>query len=181
VSRQPDNLIASTIEKHLRSLQITRRKKIDEIKEATRYDHLRNLLEKYDDTAVSKSPSNSKEKGAKGRESAKGSTSAAKTTSAKQESPQTPGPLPQTTPKGAAGMTQGSTNSATSQASSTVVAQIQAAPAEKTLLDRVADKIFGAEVGGQASGAEQRYALICRICSSHNGLCPKEEWEEVRE
>ena len=48
-------------------------------------------------------------------------------------------------------------------------------------LDRVADKVLGAEAGGQEVKAEQRYALICRICFTHNGLCPKEEWEEVRE
>lgn len=189
--------IARGEETHLRSLQRTRRKKIDEIKQATRYDHLRSLLEKYDDTAPVKQADD-----ASGRPSgrARGSSRATKTD---KVPPSTPGPrrgrMPEANPApstgpslaindvvvdsegkpvpetGALGLSVRGKDTA-SQLQSQSQTQLP-----RTWLDRVADKILGAEAGGQQVAAEQRYALICRICFTHNGLCPKEDWQEIRE
>jgi hypothetical protein len=178
--------IAQGEEKHLRSLQRTRRKKIDEIKQATRYDHLRSLLEKYDDTAPPKTPDEANRPKIKAR----GSSRAAKTGKVAEGDNQT------TPRKGRVSETPAGPSLAVNDvaigrdgkpASEKLAAGSESAlllrrqsQLPRTWLDRVADKILGAEAGGQQVAAEQRYALICRICFTHNGLCPKEEWEEVQ-
>ncbi|XP_050531772.1 endoplasmic reticulum junction formation protein lunapark isoform X2 [Daktulosphaira vitifoliae] len=43
-------------------------------------------------------------------------------------------------------------------------------PKERTIFDRLADIILG-------DGPQNRYALICRTCGSHNGMARKEEFE----
>lgn len=170
-------------ETHLRSLQRTRRKKIDEIKLATRYDHLRSLLEKYDDTAVPV---------AVGKKGTTERTRSARTGGplARKELEQAPKPSGQTQLQGPAGQEAKVGGGEGGESKNGVVVQgpvgaVQPSQRQeqfqRTWMDRLADKILGAEMGGQQVAAEQRYALICRICFTHNGLCPKEDWEEVRE
>ena len=170
-------------ETHLRSLQRTRRKKIDEIKLATRYDHLRSLLEKYDDTAVPV---------AVGKKGTAERTRSARTGGplARKELEQAPKPSGQSQLQGPAGQEASVGGGEGGASKNGVVAQgpvgaVQPSQRQeqfqRTWMDRLADKILGAEMGGQQVAAEQRYALICRICFTHNGLCPKEDWEEVRE
>ncbi|XP_050429856.1 endoplasmic reticulum junction formation protein lunapark-A isoform X2 [Adelges cooleyi] len=43
-------------------------------------------------------------------------------------------------------------------------------PRDRTILDRLADIVLG-------DGPQNRYALICRTCGSHNGMARKEEFE----
>lgn len=40
----------------------------------------------------------------------------------------------------------------------------------RTIFDRLADKVLG-------DGPQNRYALICRTCGSHNGMARKEEFD----
>lgn len=156
-----------SIERHLRSLQRARRKKIDEIKQATKYDRLRTLLEKYDDTPTGQRAS---QKGAiRGKQEAKTATTATGN--------------PPTTPKKGQTLAQPTVPSHPDNVSKQASFQTpqQQLRFEKTWLDRVADKVLGVDSQSQQLAAEQRYALICRVCFTHNGLCPKEDWEEVRE
>ncbi|UZJ52513.1 hypothetical protein CBS101457_001833 [Exobasidium rhododendri] len=164
--------IATGEEKHLRSLQGTRRKKIDEIKLATRYDHLRNLLEKYDDTAVK--PTGGPEGTSKNKSDKAANLSKANQTPQKRS---VQGPVMPTT---AASLN--NDLRAVPGNNPTVPNPALQRPErfQKTWMDKVADKILGAENGGQPVAAEQKYALICRICFTHNGLCPKEDWQEVQ-
>ncbi|XP_003247362.1 endoplasmic reticulum junction formation protein lunapark [Acyrthosiphon pisum] len=41
---------------------------------------------------------------------------------------------------------------------------------DRTIFDRLADKVLG-------DGPQNRYALICRTCGSHNGMARKEEFD----
>lgn len=45
-------------------------------------------------------------------------------------------------------------------------------------MDKLADAVLGSD-GGEV-GPEQRYALICERCHSHNGLAKREEFDEIR-
>ena len=45
-------------------------------------------------------------------------------------------------------------------------------------MDKVADAILGADPG--LAGPEQKYALICVRCHTHNGLALKDEFDEIR-
>ncbi|PWN32125.1 uncharacterized protein FA14DRAFT_162375 [Meira miltonrushii] len=185
-------------EKHLRSLQRARRKKIDEIKQATKFDHLRSLLERYDDTAPNRpgmKRGGSSMDGKQIKQAQQSNTQATRQFQGMKDG------------KPVNGGTQTGAIPADAQAFSTPVknvqktAQGQPVPTivttgtgaalpfdtpqqhlrfQKTWLDRVADKILGVETSEQDVGAEQRYALICHVCLTHNGLCPKEDWEEVQ-
>lgn len=46
-------------------------------------------------------------------------------------------------------------------------------------MDKVADALLG--VSPEEANPFNKYALICARCYSHNGLCPKEEFDFVRE
>ncbi|KDN36328.1 hypothetical protein K437DRAFT_260152 [Tilletiaria anomala UBC 951] len=56
--------------------------------------------------------------------------------------------------------------------------QVQAP--SRTFLDKVADLMLGPDPTTRGPGPEQRYALICPDCKRHNGLCMKEDWEEIQ-
>lgn len=43
-------------------------------------------------------------------------------------------------------------------------------PKDRTVFDRLADLVLG-------DGPQNRYALICRTCGSHNGMARKEEFD----
>jgi endoplasmic reticulum junction formation protein lunapark len=188
-------------EKHLRSLQRTRRKKIDEIKQATKFDHLRSLLERYDDTAVNRpgmkrvgssmdgKQNKQVQQTTKSNEIPQGSRQFqgmkdGKPVNGSSQSGQRPVELLSTPVKSNQKTVQGqpistivTTGSGTSLPFETPQQHLRF---QKTWLDRVADKILGVETNVQDGGAEQRYALICHVCLTHNGLCPKEDWEEVQ-
>lgn len=47
----------------------------------------------------------------------------------------------------------------------------------KTFIDKIADALLG----GDEQSPNNKYALICQKCFSHNGLCLKDEVMDVRE
>lgn len=194
-------------EKHLRSLQRTRRKKIDEIKQATKFDHLRNLLERYDDTASNRPGMKRVGSSFDGKLNKQGQQNTTTPNKAAQQNRQFQGmrdgrPVNGGSQSGLRPIEQKAFKTPIKNNTNTIQGQPgQPVPTiditgtgnplpfdvpqqhlrfQKTWLDRVADKVLGVETSGQDGGAEQRYALICHVCLSHNGLCPKEEWEEVQ-
>ncbi|PWN22445.1 hypothetical protein BCV69DRAFT_297736 [Microstroma glucosiphilum] len=166
-------------EEHLKDLQRQRRAKIEEIKRATKYDHLRLLLEKYDDE---KKPVTSQQ----------GRVAAGPQTPMKggkpQQQGQAPGsavarpPVPGQQPLPSAMRGSQGTGAPTPAGFGQPQAQSRApaAPAQRTWLDRMADSVLGADPSSTALGPEQKYALICVSCKRHNGLARKEEFEEVQ-
>lgn len=52
-------------------------------------------------------------------------------------------------------------------------------PHTRSIMDKVADALLG--VSPEETNPYNKYALICAKCFSHNGLCPKDEFEFVRE
>jgi hypothetical protein len=219
-------------ERHLRSLQRARRKKIDEIKQATRFDHLRSLLERYDDTAqtkpgIKRGPSSYAVKGGAqlqppSSNSIRGRRQTFTTTNVEGAAASAGPPPPRqfegmrdgvrvrgnavaqpsattnslllhgTTNNGAGGGATMSTTEGQAPAAKTVPKIVTSGESlpfdspqrqnrfQKTWLDRLADKILGVEPSSQEVAVEQRYALICHVCLTHNGLCPKEDWEELQ-
>lgn len=165
-------------EEHLKDLQRQRRAKIEEIKRATKYDHLRLLLEKYDDEKKPVGPQ-------QGRGTA-GPQTPVKGGKPQQQG-QAPGsavarpPVPGQQPLPSAMRGSQPTGAPTSAGFAQPQTRAPAAPAQRTWLDRMADSVLGADPSSTALGPEQKYALICVSCKRHNGLARKEEFEEVRE
>ncbi len=52
-------------------------------------------------------------------------------------------------------------------------------PHTRSIMDKVADALLG--VSPEETNPYNKYALICAKCFSHNGLCPKDEFDFVRE
>lgn len=175
---KPLILFCCLIEEHLKDLQRQRRAKIEEIKRATKYDHLRLLLEKYDDEK--KPVTSQKGRGAAGPQTPiKGGKP--------QQQGQAPGsavarpPIPGQQPLPSAMRGSQPTGAPSSAGFVQPQSRASAAPAQRTWLDRMADSVLGADPSSTALGPEQKYALICVSCKRHNGLARKEEFEEVRE
>lgn len=183
-------------DEHLKELKRQRNVKIEEIKRATRYDHLRMLLDKYDEDGARKAPGTTAPVGA------------GRTPNTKQQQQQQGSPQPRTPVKGQAA-TQPNTPQQRSmpgahatpvlRADGTPVPPTASAgavngapaiirpplpsamPTQRTWLDRVADAVLGSDPSSAVLGPEQKYALICSKCKTHNGLATREEFEEVRE
>ncbi|SJX64168.1 uncharacterized protein SRS1_14822 [Sporisorium reilianum f. sp. reilianum] len=188
--------IGAAEEKHLIDLKRQKREKIDEIKRATKYDHLRMLLEKYDETGPkgglppsASTPQKGKAGSKAGSPSSKdASSSSPASTSSVTSTPQRPGAAPAgaaapapTTPEAQALQAQ---RMALMRQQGNVLQPPRPLPAapmlpmQKTWLDKLADAILGADPS--ATGPEQKYALICARCHAHNGLALKEEFNEVQ-
>ncbi|KAN0061322.1 hypothetical protein ACQY0O_006168 [Thecaphora frezii] len=176
--------VGAAEEKHLVELRRQQRDKIDEIKRATKYDHLRMLLEKYDETQ----PRAAKPPVQQQRPAPPGATPSSKQQQqlspqqAQQQQPQQPrGPL---TPEQAhrqaqqmAAMRQQG-NHGTAAALGVPRPLPPQQPLPKTWMDKVADAVLGADPS--SAGPEQKYALICTRCYMHNGLALKEEFDEIQ-
>ncbi|CAO1632810.1 unnamed protein product [Sympodiomycopsis kandeliae] len=174
-------------EEHLKELRKQKSNKIEEIKRATKYDHLRNLLDKYDDQAQAKGPQGQK----------------VGTPDKRQQQPQTPvrgqaapqGPQAQSAQRPA---TQPAGQHQQQQQQQQLRQPQQPLPSgmrpqglrpstgpptitlQRTWLDRVADAVLGSDPSGAALGPEQKYALICTQCKQHNGLATREEFDEIQ-
>lgn len=188
------------LEKHLRSLQRARRAKIDEIKRASKFDYMRMLLDKYDDTqppprarqaAAHAKSADSPLKSNSGGLAAPGSSPRSRPTTAPGSGGRAPFPAgQQELPSAATGGVSASANPALQSGSAKQPTQgaspaapgltVQAVP-PRTWLDRLADLILGSEQGEARIRDEQKYALICKECLNHNGLCLRSEIEEIRE
>ncbi|PWN49387.1 hypothetical protein IE53DRAFT_299438, partial [Violaceomyces palustris] len=175
--------IGQAEEKHLIDLRRKRRDKIEEIKRATRYDHLRLLLEKYDETRPPTTNPNQKQKVARESNLASGKKQQIPTPTKSQVQAEGPG--------GGGGPIQvGNTSSPSTPSRTQGGGGLQAPfqlsnpttpsfpPTKRTWIDKLADAVLGAE-DPSVWGPEQKYALICSRCFSHNGLATKEDFQEI--
>lgn len=177
---------------HLKELQRQRKAKIEEIKRATRYDHLRLLLEKYDDEgkgAAGRLPQTPVKQGSKGPSqqqgagAIKGGAPGGTTSNATQPGRTGPGHIQQVQQLPSAMREQASQQQqqAFGRPSTVPPRMPPAGPIHRTWVDRMADAVLGADPSAAALGPEQKYALICSNCKRHNGLAAKEEFDEIRE
>lgn len=150
--------IGAAEDKHLIDLKRQKRDKIDELKRATKYDHLRMLLDKYDDNTRANITTTPVKKG-----SPQGSAGSAKGSPATPQAQpaQTAQPIPHTVRP----------HTAAPRPSPVPVMP-------RTWMDKVADAVLGADPG--AVGPEQKYALICSKCHAHNGLALRQEFSEMQ-
>ncbi|TKY89567.1 hypothetical protein EX895_001352 [Sporisorium graminicola] len=189
--------IGAAEDKHLIDLKRQKRDKIDEIKRATKYDHLRTLLEKYDEAtpkgslpAAASTPQKGKPGSKAGSPASKdASTSSPASTSSGHTTPHRPGPNVAAAPSAPAPTTP---EAQALQAQRMALMRQQGnvlqpprplpaaamLPMQKTWMDKLADAILGADPS--ATGPEQKYALICAQCHTHNGLALKEEFNELQ-
>lgn len=179
--------IGAAEDKHLIDLKRQKRDKVDEIKRATKYDHLRMLLDKYDDAAPKPAIADAMSTPTKGKP---GSKTASPTS--KKMSPSAAGTgSASSTPQRVGGVAAPTTPEAQAQAQRMALMRQQGGgmqpprpvaapvvPMQRTWMDKLADAILGADPS--ALGPEQKYALVCARCKAHNGLALKEEFNEVQ-
>lgn len=167
-------------ETHLQALRKQRREKINEIKKATDFEHLRLLLERYDDETSVPEPSYTHADGAEHTSDAQSLRSKHSISSLRREPSRDslrPGrpaesrhsrkPSEKGVPKLAPAIT------------GMPIMGVPSAPPARGWMDKFADVILGTDPYG-ASLEDQQYALICRNCFRHNGLVPKNELNEIR-
>ncbi|KAL4401292.1 endoplasmic reticulum tubular network organization protein [Malassezia pachydermatis] len=178
-------------ESHLATLRKQQRSKINEIKKATDFEHLRSLLERYDTDSSAGSSF------ASGVTPTKSLLSRRSTTSLRKKTSKEPSRLSKEA--------ETSASSAEEQAKKAEVLKMLAPPITSTpvqnvpsttsgssatrptamgvhprgWMDKVADMILGTDPYG-VTLEDQQYALICRNCFRHNGLVPKSELDEIR-
>ncbi|WFD29899.1 hypothetical protein MSPP1_000913 [Malassezia sp. CBS 17886] len=181
-------------ETHLFALRTQRRTKINEIKKATDFDHLRCLLEQYD-TNPAAGAQDKETHGADASEAGdaepltrllrmpsldmlnrRRSVRAGGAKGTETRAP--PPPPPPAAPAAAAAAAPASLPPGASSSSTHTGAQTPAAGKPRGWMDRVADLLLGTDPGG-ATLEDQQYALICRNCLRHNGLVPKQELQEI--
>ncbi|EST04513.1 protein of unknown function DUF2296 [Kalmanozyma brasiliensis GHG001] len=180
--------IGAAEDKHLIDLKRQKREKIDELKRATKYDHLKMLLEKYDEAGPKGASANAPSTPTKGKP---GSKSASPSSKNATQSPASAGSAASTPQRGGApGPALTTPEAQALQAQRMALMRQQggviqpprsaapAAPLPKTWMDKVADAILGSDPS--ALGPEQKYALICARCHAHNGLALKDEFNEVQ-
>lgn len=192
--------IGAAEEKHLIDLKRQKREKVDEIKRATKYDHLRMLLEKYDEAgpkagtsvAEASTPTKGKFTGSKSNSpSSNKSSQSPASLASPNTTPQRLGPdglgpaIPApSTPEAQALQAQRMALMRQQGGAGGFVPQpprpaaLPVVPLQKTWMDKLADAILGADPS--AIGPEQKYALICARCHAHNGLALKQEFNEVQ-
>lgn len=170
--------VGAAEEKHLIDLKRQKRDKVDEIKRATKYDHLRMLLDKYDDSKqpTPPPPATPTKKGAAAAAGSKSTSPANKAT----PSPQRTGAHPP-----ASAHAPNTPEAAALQAQRMALMRSGVRPTlpppqqqQRTWMDKLADSILGSDP--TSLGPEQKYALICTRCHAHNGLALKEEFSEVQ-
>ncbi|WFD34825.1 hypothetical protein MCUN1_001669 [Malassezia cuniculi] len=172
-------------ENHLISLRRQQRETINDIKRVTDFEHLRRLLDCYDDETKAKKQERRAERSGSSltrsqtqprlalkSKSSMPSLSAARSSSdlaaIASKQPNTTGSSlapPLYSPNGLSSL-------------GPVVDARKVPPPPRGWMDKVADMILGTDPYG-ATLEEQQYALICRGCLRHNGLVPKNEFEEI--
>ncbi|BGO99502.1 Endoplasmic reticulum junction formation protein lunapark [Rhodotorula toruloides] len=177
----------------LKTLVKQKQDKVEEIKKKTGYYTTRDLLEKYDE-ALKKGPG-----GAGSTPSTPAKQTAIPGVKATPQPVSFPGspatPARPGVPPGFATPQQqrpGQPGSPATPAMAAAAAQAQAqaqaqmafppmpppTPHTRSLMDKVADALLG--VSPEEANPFNKYALICARCYSHNGLCPKEEFDFVQ-
>ncbi|KAK0552791.1 hypothetical protein OC846_002742 [Tilletia horrida] len=202
--------IETAEEAHLQSLRKRQRAKIAEIKRATDFDHLRMLLDKYDEDRP-RGPAGQQKNGPRQSLPANANPSAPQQGPAPQQRGSGPrhsipanfSPSQQQMQQAQLRASQGRTPGAPSDAQKVQAQQGQGANAaalqqqqqqqqqlqtpvafKRTPLDKFADWMFGPDpsLGGGTgvSAAMQKYALICSRCLAHNGLAMPQEFDEIQ-
>ncbi|GAA6024166.1 hypothetical protein JCM8202_003520 [Rhodotorula sphaerocarpa] len=173
----------------LKHLVKQKQDKVEEIKKKTGYYSTRDLLEKYDE-ALRKGPGGS-------APSTPAKLQAGKTPAPGGASPGTPArPGAPTAPSTPQNQLRAAPGSAAGTPADPAVLAAQGGPAgpagmtafpptgppptphTRSIMDKVADALLG--VSPEESNPYNKYALICAKCFSHNGLCPKEEFDFVQ-
>lgn len=168
-------------EQHLQLLRRQQREKINEIKKATDFDHLRRLLDRYDTESRRPSAGPEPTRHVRARSSISalrkhGSMSLLQRTKSVDLRPTTtPKRQPTQRPEGLAPPIVG----LPIQGVPHIPCATPPAQHPRGWFDKVADLILGTDPYG-ATPEEQQYALICRHCFRHNGLVPKSELSEIR-
>ncbi|WFD00140.1 hypothetical protein MYAM1_002886 [Malassezia yamatoensis] len=173
-------------ESHLQALRVQRRQKINEIKKATDFEHLRSLLERYDDDE----PPSTEQPGHAPNQTHQRSESNASITGGirgkasfrslrGQISKESLRPQTQHTNDSRSTRADDSKKVAAPAITGMPVMGVQKALAPRGWMDKVADLILGTDPYN-ASPEDHQYALICRNCFRHNGLVPKDEMNEIR-
>lgn len=183
-------------EQHLDALRKQQRTKINEIKRATDFDHLRALLDTYDTEAQPRANVNSSlatPAGQSQRLLARKSTSSLRHATPKETLRQhrrsdslqeklkvdNEDPLPSLAPAITGLPIQGVRDGQYNPHSRPSIHAPEPVPYHRSWMDKVADLILGTDPYG-ATLEDQQYALICRHCFRHNGLVPKNELNEIR-
>ena len=183
-------------ETHLNTLRKQKREKINEIKKATDFDHLNNLLERYDEEKqrpqlnppsiqprfetsskpLRRSSTLSLRRHASSdtlQNSSKGSNPSDEQRTGQLELLKSLAPPISGLPVLGVPSAQGNTESRPYRTPS------PQPPYPRGWMDKLADMILGTDPYG-ATPEDQQYALICRHCFRHNGLVPKNELHEIR-
>lgn len=184
-------------EQHLDTLRKQQRTKINEIKRATDFDHLRALLDTYDTEAKQEASAPSTPSTPANQSnrllSRRSTTSLRRVTSkdvlrrhrkadSLQEKPRleeddvAPSLAPAITGLPIQGIQDGQWNP---ESRASIKTPDSSAPYPRSWMDKVADMILGTDPYG-ATLEDQQYALVCRRCFRHNGLVPKNELNEIR-
>ncbi|POY74800.1 hypothetical protein BMF94_2073 [Rhodotorula taiwanensis] len=187
-------------EKSLKSLVKQKQDKVEEIKKKTGYYSTRDLLEKYDE-ALRKGPTGSAPStpakqasgatrnvlpGGVATPATPGRPGVSGTPSTPQNQLRTPGgpnaatPMNPMTPAGpSAGPVAGATPATAGMVPFPGMGMVPPpTPHTRSIMDKVADALLG--VSPEESNPFNKYALICAKCFSHNGLCPKDDFDFVQ-
>lgn len=166
-------------ETHLQTLRVQRRQKINEIKKATDFEHLRRLLERYDDDPHTSEPSYTQSNTHTDSDAPHGTQlrSRASMRSLKPQ-PSREG-LSSTRATEPRPVRDDRSRKPAPPITGMPIMGVPSAPPPRGWMDKVADMILGTDPYG-ASLEDQQYALICRNCFRHNGLVPKSELNEIR-
>lgn len=172
-------------EAHLQALRKQRRDTINEIKKVTDFEHLRQLLNRYDtENPVAETepytPNASQSREALGLE--KGLRNKLSLTSLRAKPSKEKLRRSQTTTPRSSRAAREEPPNRSNLAPAIVgmpISGVPSAPAPRGWMDKVADVILGTDPFG-ATPEDQQYALICRSCFHHNGLVPKNEFSEIR-
>ncbi|KAI3624266.1 hypothetical protein CBS14141_002694 [Malassezia furfur] len=165
-------------ETHLQALRVQRRQKINEIKKATDFEHLRSLLERYDDEASS-DLAHTQTSPAAGDDAPSGTSLRSKASSRSLRSKASKDKLSVTHSWESQPSRDDRNKKLAPPITGMPIMGVPSAPPPRGWMDKVADMILGTDPYG-ASPEDQQYALICRNCFRHNGLVPKNELNEIR-
>ncbi|KAM9923496.1 hypothetical protein OXX59_005144 [Metschnikowia pulcherrima] len=158
-------------DRHLKSLLKKHKAKLEELKQVTNFSRTNQILEKFDSKPVSENASQKPVKrDQKSADNLKLLNLQGKTPDATRNSQQKKLPPTVNLPKSfnSEPAQKGSTKKAVNPGAGPVN-PVQPAPTRLTLQDRLLDFIIGSD---HNENVENRYALICANCYTHNGLAP---------
>ncbi|KAF8323487.1 uncharacterized protein EI90DRAFT_3157601 [Cantharellus anzutake] len=160
-------------EKTLKKLLTQQRTIIEDLKKKTNYYSTRNLIERYDlSPAAPQTP-----QGSRGPE---GSTETQLRRRALQNQSGGLGPNPPSTPSRGP-MPGVNVNGAPTGSRGSPFVATPPQPPRRMWLDKVADALLGDENSTPGlDPAKSKYALVCRKCSTHNGLVVESLWEDTQ-